>query len=62
MCNPNVGIMEYITEAIDNGEDVDIVYVDFCKAFNKVPHVKLLHKLYKFGTCCTTKISVIIYM
>ena len=41
--------MEYITEANDNGEDVDIVYVDFCNAFNKVPHVQLLHKLYNYG-------------
>ena len=38
--------MEYITEAIGNGENVDIVYLDFCKAFGKVPHKKLLHKLH----------------
>ena len=27
---------------IDNGEDVDVVYLDFCKAFDKVPHKRLL--------------------
>ena len=41
--------MEYITEAIDNGDDVDIIYLDFCKAFDKVPHKKLLHKLHNYG-------------
>ena len=41
--------VEYISEANDNGEDVDIVYLDFCKAFDKVPHEKLLHKLYHYG-------------
>ena len=30
--------MEYITEVFDNGEYVDIVYLDFWKALDKVPH------------------------
>ena len=29
-------------QAIDNGEDVDVVYLDFCKAFDKVPRRRLL--------------------
>ena len=40
--------MEYITEAIDNGEVVDIVTIDFCKAFDELPHKKLLHKLHNY--------------
>ena len=27
--------LEDITQANDNGEDVDVVYLDFCKAFDK---------------------------
>ena len=41
--------LEDITQAIDNGEDVDVVYLDFCKAFDKVPHKRLLKKLPCYG-------------
>ena len=39
---------------MDNGNDVDIIYLDFCKAFNKIPHGRLLKKLEKSeqrGSC-----------
>ena len=45
-------LLEYIedlTEAIDNGEDVDVIYLDFCKAFDKVPHRRLVKKLEQYG-------------
>ena len=41
--------MEEITQAIDTGDEVDIIYLDFCKAFDKVPHRRLLQKLYAYG-------------
>ena len=41
--------MEDITQAIDNGDDVDVIYLDFCKAFDRVPHTRLLHKLHGYG-------------
>ena len=34
--------MEDITEAIDSGKEVHVIYLDFCKAFDKVPHKRLL--------------------
>ena len=49
MCTTMLEFIEYISDAIDNGEDVDTVHLDFCKAFDKVSHEKLLHKLYNCG-------------
>ena len=36
---------EDITCAVDNREPVDVMYLDFQKAFDKVPHQRLLHKI-----------------
>ena len=36
---------EDLTESIDNGEDVNVICLDFCKAFDKVPHRSLVYKL-----------------
>ena len=38
-CNTQLlEILEDLTEALDAGKDVDIIYLDFQKAFDKVPH------------------------
>ena len=36
---------EEITEWVDEGSPVDIIYFDFQKAFDKVPHQRLILKL-----------------
>ena len=41
--------IEDLTEAIDNGEDADAIYLDFCKAFDKVPYRRLVLKLEQYG-------------
>ena len=41
--------LESITSAIDEGENVDSIYLDFSKAFDKVPHKRLMLKLKSFG-------------
>ena len=37
-------LMGELTESLDGGEDVDAIDLDFCKAFDKVPHRRLLEK------------------
>ena len=41
--------MKEVTEAIDRGEEVDVIYLDFAKAFGKVSHKRLLSKLKGYG-------------
>jgi hypothetical protein len=37
------------TLAMDNGNDIDCIYTDFRKAFDTVPHKRLLNKLKAYG-------------
>ena len=49
-CNTQLlEILEDLTEALDAGKDVDVIYLDFQKAFDKVPHKRLLKKLWAYG-------------
>ena len=41
--------LEYVTSAVDQGKPVDVIYLNFQKAFDKVPHARLLSK-FKEGT------------
>ena len=41
--------IEEITSILDSGNPIDIVYLDFCKAFDSVPHERLLKKLSAYG-------------
>jgi len=37
--------MEEVTNKLNNGKPVDIIYLDFAKAFDKVPYQRLFKKL-----------------
>ena len=37
--------MDKLTEIIDRGKPADIFYLDFAKAFDKVPRARLLQKM-----------------
>ena len=44
-----LGFFEEITKWMDEGSPVDVIYLDFKKAFDKVPHQRLILKLKSHG-------------
>lgn len=46
-----IKVQDVWTEALDEGKATDVVYCDFEKALDKVPHRRLLEKLF----CCGIK-------
>ena len=47
-------VMDEWTEIIDSGGYIDSVYMDFMKAFDKVPHRRLIGKMKSYGIGQTT--------
>ena len=41
--------LELWTDWLDKGEALDVIYLDFKKAFDSVPHIRLLQKLKAYG-------------
>lgn len=41
--------LEKVTSNVDNRKSVDVIYLDFSKAFDSVPHNYLIYKLRSFG-------------
>ena len=49
-CQTNlIEYMNTLTKLVDEGHSVDVIYLDFAKAFDKVPHMRLLKKLEGHG-------------
>ena len=44
-----VEVLDFIGSQLDNGGQVDVIYLDMSKAFDKVSHRKLLRKLRDYG-------------
>ena len=42
-------VLDIWTKILDQGGTLDVVYCDFMKAFDKVPHERLLHKIQQYG-------------
>ncbi len=49
MPNKFVVFLEEITKWVDDGSPVDVIYLDFQKAFDKFPHQRLILKLKSHG-------------
>ena len=49
-CTTNLlKFLDKVTEAADKGKSIDIIYLDFAKAFDKVPTERLLRKVEAHG-------------
>ena len=44
-----VEVLDFIGSQLDNRGQVDVIYLDMSKAFDKVSHCKLLRKLRDYG-------------
>ena len=42
-------VLDSWTETLENGGCIDVVYCNFIKAFDKVPHRRLIGKLHSYG-------------
>ena len=49
MLTNRLEFLDKVTGCIDIGENVDIVFLDFAKAFDKVPHKRLILKMRSHG-------------
>ena len=45
-----IEFFEGVTKKVDEGSAANVVYMDFSKAFDKVPHGRLLHKVKSHGS------------
>jgi hypothetical protein len=46
-----IKVLDDWTEQLDNRNAIDTIYLDFQKAFDTVPHKRLINKLQSYGIC-----------
>ena len=42
-------VLDIWSRFLDEGDNADVVYLDFAKAFDTVPHSRMMYKLYSYG-------------
>ena len=55
MCETQlIATIQELAKGLSEGTQVDVILLDFTKAFDKVPHQRLLYKLNYYGIRCQT--------
>ena len=49
---------EYLAQSFNNKLQVDMIIMDFSKAFDTVPHNRLLNKLNRYSMAFVTKLTI----
>ena len=44
-----LSFLDKVTGSVDSGNSIDVIFLDFAKAFDKVPHKRLILKLESHG-------------
>ena len=44
-----LSFLDKVTHSVDSGNSIDVIFLDFTKAFDKVPHKRLILKLESHG-------------
>ena len=44
-----LSLLNHWTGILDSGHTIDVIYLDFKKAFDSVPHIRLLSKVHSYG-------------
>jgi len=42
-------VLDTWVKSLEEGGQIDVIYMDFAKAFDKVPHCRLINKLRSYG-------------
>ena len=42
-------MLDIWSRLLDEGDNVDVVYLDFVKAYDTVPHSRMMYNLYSYG-------------
>ena len=42
-------VLDTWVKNLEEGGQIDVIYTDFAKAFDKVPHCRLINKLHSYG-------------
>ena len=53
-CETQMITVHELAESLDNGRQVDMIILDFSRAFDRVPHQRLQKKLDHYGVRCQT--------